>query len=293
MSRFENAGFRSEDSRRRYLAVYDRIRSLSPTPDVVHDVPTEFGIVRAYQHGPDGGVAMMLLHSFCATSAMWADHVRALTDDFTIYTVDLLGQPGASVQSKSMRTADDCASCIGEVLERLGLRDVHLAGHSYGGWTAMQAAARARGRLASVTLVEPGNTVARFNALFWRNGVQLFLPGDERKKRILEAFCGNPPPGSQADSVITVSTAAGGEFVGFGTPFPRYPSDSLLRSIGVPVQVLLAGNTIHDPGKAIDRIRTVVPSWTYRVWANSSHMLPCEIPEEVSQSIRDFVRQRC
>ena len=91
--------------------------------------------------------------------------------------------------------------------------------------------------------------------------------------------------------MIQVSTAAGGEFVGFGTPFPRYPPDALLRSIDVPVQVLLADNTIHDPAKAIERIRAVVPSWTYRVWPNSSHMLPCEIPDQVSHCIRDFAQQ--
>lgn len=54
--------------------------------------------------------------------------------------------------------------------------------------------------------------------------------------------------------------AAGSAFASFGTPFPRYIPDSLLQSVDVPVQVLLAGNTIHNSAKGIDRIRAVVAS---------------------------------
>lgn len=82
--------------------------------------------------------------------------------------------------------------------------------------------------------------------------------------------------------------AAGQEFASFGTPFPRYTPDSLLRSVEVPVQVLLAGNTIHDSAKGIDRLRSVAPSWRYRLWADGSHMLPCEVVDEVSACIRAF-----
>lgn len=74
----DKSGFRNAESRQRYLAVYDRVRSLSPVPSAVHDVQTGFGVVRAYQDGPDGGVPLVLLHCFWATSAMWADHVPAV-----------------------------------------------------------------------------------------------------------------------------------------------------------------------------------------------------------------------
>jgi hypothetical protein len=67
--------------------------------------------------------------------------------------------------------------------------------------------------------------------------------------------------------------AAGSEFASFGTPFPRYVTDSLLRSVHVPVQVLLAGNTIHDSAKGIDRIRMVGPSWCYQL-RGARHALP-------------------
>jgi hypothetical protein len=52
----------------------------------------------------------------------------------------------------------------------------------------------------------------------------------------------------------------------------------------------LAGNTIHDSAKGIDRIRKVAPSWRYQLWRDASQMLPRELIDEVSASIRDFAR---
>jgi hypothetical protein len=39
----------------------------------------------------------VLLRCFWATTAMWAEHIHTLTGEFTVYTVDMLGPPGASV----------------------------------------------------------------------------------------------------------------------------------------------------------------------------------------------------
>jgi pimeloyl-ACP methyl ester carboxylesterase len=55
----------------------------------VHDVPTKFGAVRLYQHGPDRGVPVVLIHGFFLTSAMWWGQVEGLTSDFADYAMDM------------------------------------------------------------------------------------------------------------------------------------------------------------------------------------------------------------
>ncbi|OCB55646.1 hypothetical protein A5722_17000 [Mycobacterium vulneris] len=52
-------------------------------------------------------------------------------------------------------------------------------------------------RLATVTLVEPCNTVARLSGMFWRSGVLLLLPGAGRMRRIVEMLCGKTAPASR------------------------------------------------------------------------------------------------
>ena len=286
-----HGGFRSADARKTYLAAYGELRALSPRPDVMHDVPTKFGTVRVYQHGPDRGTPVLLIHGFFLTSAMWWEQVAGLASDFTVYAMDMLGQPGASIQTRTMFTPADCARCVDAVLEGLGLHDVHLVGHSYGGWVATHTAARAPRRLATLTLVDPASTVARLSSRFWRSlALLLSRPHSARARRAAEWVAGHPVPGSPVDSLAGLFAAG---FAAYGTPIRtpalRFASDRLLRSVRLPVQVLLAGNTVHDSGKALERIRSVVPAWRHHLWPNTSHALPAEIPDEVNARIRQFV----
>jgi pimeloyl-ACP methyl ester carboxylesterase len=284
-------GFRSVDARQLYLAAYDELRALGPRPDVVHEISTEFGTVRVYQHGPAGGVPIVLIHGFFLSSAMWWQQVAGLTGDFTVYAMDLLGQPGASIQSRTMLTAADCARSVEAVLEGLQLRDVHLVGHSYGGWLATHTAARTPRRLATVTLIDPANTVTRLSARFWRSlALLLSRPHSVRAQRAAAWVMGHPAPGSSVDTLTSLFVAG---FAAFTPPVRTapllLPSDRLLRAVDLPVQVLLAGNTIHNSGKALQRIQSVVPTWRHRLWHNASHALPAEIPNEVNACIRKFV----
>ena len=280
---FRIGRFKSADARDRYLTQYEALRALSPQPAVVQDVPTEYGTVRVYQHGPDRGVSVVLIHGFFLTSAMWWEQVADLAGDVTVYVVDALGQPGGSVQSKPMFTPADSAHCVDAALEGLALHGVHLVGHSYGGWLATHTAAVAPQRLASLTLVDPANTVTRLSTRFWTSVALQGRPGSARARRAAIWITGHH----------TLAELFGAGFAAFEPPLRTPPmrliSDQVLRSVDVPVQVLLAGNTVHDSGKGIARMRSVVPDWRHHLWPNASHALPVELPGEVNGSIRRFI----
>ncbi|MEW2482450.1 alpha/beta hydrolase [Mycobacterium sp. NPDC049093] len=267
---------------------------MSPPADAMHDVATKFGIVRVYQHGPVGGVPIVLLHGYFLTSAMWAYQVASLASDFTVYTIDMPGQPGASRQSKAMRTSADCARCIDDVLGGLGLQDVHLVGYSYGGWLATHTAARFPQRLATMTLIDPASTVARISARFWTNLViATSWPRSVRAQRAAAWVTGDPEPGSFVDQLAGLFLAGFAAYAPpLGTPAPLFVSGRVLRSVSIPSQVLLAGNTVHNSSKGLQRILAVVPDWEYQLWLDASHALPIELPDEVNASIRRFVIER-
>jgi pimeloyl-ACP methyl ester carboxylesterase len=285
-----DGGFKNAAARQHYLTVYAGVRALSPRPDVVHDVETELGTVRVYQHGPSAGEPVVLVHGFFLTSAMWWEQVAGLTSDFTVYAIDMLGQPGASTQTKKMSSPAEAARCIAAVLEKLDLNDVHLVGHSYGGWLATHAAAGTPHRLATLTLVDPAHTVVRLFARFWRTlALLLSRPRSARAQRAAAWVLGDPTAGSPVDALTGLFVAG---FVSFApplnTPPLRFPSSRLLRSVDLPVQVLLAGNTVHNSAKAIRRLASVVPTWRHHVLPNASHALFAECPDEVNDCILQF-----
>lgn len=198
-----DGGFKNASARRQYLTVYAEVRGLSPRPDVAHDIETEFGTVRVYQHGPSSGEPVVLIHGFFLTSAMWWEQITGSTTDFTVYAIDMLGQPGASTQT--MSTPADAARCIAAVLEKLDLSDVHLVGHSYGGWLATHAAARTPHRLATLTLVDPAHTVGRLFARFWRTLAPLLSrPRSVQAHRAAAWVLGNPTAGSPVDALTSL-----------------------------------------------------------------------------------------
>lgn len=118
-------------------------------------------------------------------------------------------------------------------------------------------------------------------------------PRSARARRAAAWMSGDPEPGSFVDMLAALFLAG---FVAFmppvGTPPPLFVSARVLRSVRLPVQVLLAGNTVHDSNIALQRIHAVVPEWQYRLWPQASHALPAEIPDDVNAMIRQIANGR-
>lgn len=54
-----------------------------------------------------------------------------------MYSVDLLGEPGKSIQERPIASAEDEAAWLSEVLEQLPEASFNIVGLSIGGWTAV------------------------------------------------------------------------------------------------------------------------------------------------------------
>lgn len=144
-----------------------------------------------------------------------------------------------------------------------------------------------------IALIDPAHTVARLSPQFWRSlALLLTRPRSARANRAAAAWVtGHPKPSSSID-LLTPLFLAG--FATFGPPHRTAPlffaPDRLLRSVHLPVQVLLAGKMIHDSDKAINRMKSMVPMrQQHHLWPHAAHSLPAEAPEEVNACIRNFV----
>lgn len=236
----------------RYLAAYEAAIAASPEPVETCDVETRFGTTRVYRHGPEHGSPIVLVHAFWATAASWAPNLAALAVDHPVYCLDVIGQPGASVQTAPLRTPQDCAVWLDDVLAARDLRGVHLVGCSYGGWLAFNHAVHAPERLASVTLIEPANVFARPSVKF-KLTVLTLLPVAPRQltRRALAWAFGNPDPGDPLHPVVDLIVAGAHDFRALGTsPAPPYPTDPDLAALRTPTLVLLGGRSVYHDARA-------------------------------------------
>ena len=122
------------------------------------------GFSDAVLDGPDGtiaysiggdGPALMLLHGFPQTRAMWAAVAPALARDHTVICPDLRGY-GAShkpdtVEGMSFRAMGADALAL---MTHLGFETFALAGHDRGGRTAHRMALDAAGRITRLCLMD-------------------------------------------------------------------------------------------------------------------------------------------
>ncbi len=281
--------FTSARGHARFAAAYEEAMLAMPDPSAEHDVETDFGRVHVYRFGLEQGSPIVLLHGRHGTTAMWEPNVAALTEGHSVYSVELLGEPGRSVQTAPLRGPDDHARWLDAVLAILELEPAHLVGASIGGWLALNQALHSPARVASVSLLDPVNTLARFppRVALAALAALPFAPRSARR-RFLSWISGDAPV-PEDDPVARVISVGMDEYRP-AEPGPAYPADDDLRSISVPVLALVGGRSvIHDPSKAVARAMSLLPDVEAELWPAASHAISGECADQVNARVLRFV----
>lgn len=269
--------FTSHTGRAEFQRRYAEAMALLPAPDVLTDVNTPFGTVRTLRFGPASDAPFVIVPGMGAPASLWAANIATLAAHRTVYAMDMLGGPGASMQRVPIRTTADQVLWLRAFLDALDLRSVHLVGTSLGAWHALVLAARAPERLASLALVEPTHTLARMPASVALASLGASASGPEWLRRRFLTLTGGRPG---ADDPVSRLVETGMRTFSPALPAPSYPGDDELRAVRLPVLALLGGRSaMHDAGKAMDRAERLLADVRVEVWPEASHALPAEHPE--------------
>jgi pimeloyl-ACP methyl ester carboxylesterase len=96
---------------------------------------------------------LVLLHGLTRSGGDWRETVPLLVADHTVYTPSALGHRGGPAVQRRPATIWDVIDASERYLDEKGLHRPHLAGHSMGGFVALELARR--GRAASVCAIAP------------------------------------------------------------------------------------------------------------------------------------------
>ncbi len=259
-------------------------------PCTLTDVPTSFGTVRAYRFdGPAGGRPVLLLPGRNASTPMWQVNLPPLLERRTVYSIDLLGEAGMSVQDKPIAGADDEARWLDETLSGLGLEQVHLLGVSIGGWTAINYAARRPGRAASLTLLDAVMTFAPIPPKAILMSIVMFAPGvpEVLRRRVFSWISGGTDVDDSLPEAALIS-AGSTDFV-LRKAMPKTITDEQLRSLDLPVLAFIAGRSVMlDAARAAARARNLLPRGQVELWPDASHAINGEYPSEIAECAGSF-----
>jgi pimeloyl-ACP methyl ester carboxylesterase len=137
-----------------------------------HDLPTGVRVHLAAA-GPPGAPPVLCLHGWPQHWWSWRHVIEELAGEYRLLCPDLRGfgwsgQP-ADDDFRKQRMADDAIA----LLDVLGLDQVRLAGHDWGGWTAILAALTVPERFSSLLAISithpwvPTKVAARHGYLLW------------------------------------------------------------------------------------------------------------------------------
>ncbi|WBB56815.1 alpha/beta hydrolase [Verrucosispora sp. WMMD573] len=286
----------SADGQDRFLRAYTEAFAALPTPAETIDVRTDFGIVRVYRFagtGAQGGATspLLLLPGRASATPVWADNMPLLLAIGDVYTVDLLGEPGMSVQNRPIDSDAAQAEWLHQTLQALPPDRFHLVGLSIGGWTAVNLALHRPERIASMTLIDPVYVFADLPFGTIVRSIPAALPWLPRSWR--DSFNSYTAGGAPVeDEPVADMIEAGMQHYKLRLPQPTRISEERLRRLDLPVLAIIAGESVmHDSQSAAGTARQTLPRGTVRLYPNASHAVNGEQPERIAEDIAGFVEE--
>lgn len=281
----------SASSEDRFLAAYDRAFEDLPDPAETLDIRTDYGVVRVYRFAGTGTSThpLLLLPGRSSATPVWAANLPGLLTIGDVYTVDLLGEPGRSIQERPITSDEDQATWLDQTLAALPTDKVHLVGLSIGGWTAANLALHDSTHLATLTLIDPAQT---FADIPWRTAIRAlpaavpWLPKSWR-----DSFNSHTAGGAEVQDVpVADMIEAGMQGYSLKLPQPTRFTDEQLATLDVPVLAIIAGRSVmHDAQEAVATAERTLPDGTVRLYPDASHAVNGEYPERLRDDIADFV----
>jgi pimeloyl-ACP methyl ester carboxylesterase len=150
--------YKSPEIKARLLEIYDEKMAEWPVPYEDIFVDTQYGKVHVIASGPEGAPVIFLLHASGVAGWSWKFNVEALSQEYRIYAIDLIGDAGKSEFASMehvMKTGHDQANLYAEIADKLGVETAYVVGASEGGFIGSNYALYYPERVQKLALLAP------------------------------------------------------------------------------------------------------------------------------------------
>lgn len=140
-------------------APYKNLTKISSMSELKYDYPVKYaelsnGIKLAYVDEGQGSETIMMIHGLGSYLPAWKKNISDLSKNYRVITVDLPGY-GKSSKDPHSGLMSFYAGVIAELIQKLQLGPVNLAGHSMGGQISMVLALEKPELVKRLILVDP------------------------------------------------------------------------------------------------------------------------------------------
>lgn len=291
----ETGHFISKAGEAEFKNAYNEAMALIPKPNETKDIQTKYGTVRVYYFTEEKNrdeEPIVLLPGRSASTPMWEPNLEGLMKERPIYAIDLLGEPGMSIQTVAIDNRHVQAEWLNQVFEELNLDRAHIVGVSIGGWTAMNLARYYPERIASISLLDPVFVFAPISLKMIALSIPASVPAIPQaiREKMLSYISG----GAKADESEPIAKLIESAMRNYKLKLPAPDQISVedLKKMDIPILALMAENsTMHNSKKAVKNGKKYAKDIDIESWPNASHAINGEYPEEVNSRILVFVKK--
>lgn len=289
-----NTVFKTKKGRSLYLNAYNKaLNSLWGVPFEEVDISTPFGTAHVIISGPQKGPALVLLHGMNASSTMWYPNAKIFSEKYRVYCIDFILEPSKSASNGSISKVDDLVSWYDAIFDQLRLEKFSIAGESRGGWLATQLALHSKKKITKIALLSPAQTFTWikpkkevFKTIFFE-----FFPKRRRLREMLETMMVDVDKLKQPyidQYYIAVTKSKKSSSILQLKPF----TDDELKSLNIPVLLLIGDTDIINNQEGMERAKTLVPKIKAEVIKKAGHFVSFDQPETVNKMILTFLEEK-
>ncbi|MER6512261.1 alpha/beta hydrolase [Nonomuraea sp. NPDC001636] len=250
------------------------------------------GDLHVCQDGPREAPALLLIHGSASSARSWDQMVPLLTGSHRVIRIDLLGHGRSAKPDDRGYTTPDQARRVGEALDRLGVREAVVVGHSSGGAVATALAERRPGLVTALVLINTGPDLDAFiapaSAAF---APSQWPPTDEQIRLFASPGFSRPgyqPPDELLDEVrcMTLHTLAA-TMQGTREYLQERPLPDRLAPLGKPLLVIFGADDRRWRSSSASGYR-VVPGAEIELLPGLGHTPILEDPEQTAIPLLTF-----
>lgn len=256
------------------------------------------GIELAYEEAGAGDSAVLLLHGFLFSRAMWRGQTEALGREHRVVAPDLRGHGRTTVVAEGSATMDEMARDAAALLDELGVERVVLGGLSMGGYVAFAFYRLFRERVRALILAdtraeadtEEGRRAREeMRRVALESGMEAIADSMTQKLLAPASFASQPETVAFVREMILQTPPAGAAAALRGMA-ARDDQTSLLPDIEVPALVLVGSEDTITPLPSSEAMTRAIPGARLEVIEGAGHASNIERPAEFNRALAEFLK---
>jgi pimeloyl-ACP methyl ester carboxylesterase len=260
----------------------------------VSSITTDQGIVHYEVYGR--GRPVILLHGWLGSWGLWQETMAYLGRYYRTYALDFWGF-GESGKKRETYAVQDFVSLVDQFMDRLGIADAPLVGHSMGGTVSLSVAIQYPARVRKVVIIGSpvvGSSLAfplklagyRFIAFVLFNMMWAFRAG---MKLVSPYICADPRFPDMMDRDLSSTTLE--SFLRSIASLRRTDLRPMLSQIKVPVMGMFGDrDNIVIPGQWKPLLEGVPNAKIVR-WDRAQHFVMLDTQQDFMEKLKAFLDQ--